>query len=146
MVTQSEIPFAINMVGHRYVVVDTRTGRTISVKYDKERGALRNIKLRTHDPRDINLISPEVQRLYKAAEPAAVPEIPAEPETGEALTAEEILREGDGIADEIEMTPAISEPQRELGAGEYWCVKCDQAHRETSKIGKSHLKYATIKE
>lgn len=38
-------------------------------------------------------------------------------------------------------TYSISRPSPKLPPGQYWCTRCAKPHRETSDIGKRHLKY-----
>ena len=37
--------------------------------------------------------------------------------------------------------PADAKPTAEMLPGSYWCGKCNTGHRETSKLGRGHLKY-----
>ena len=42
---------------------------------------------------------------------------------------------------EVGATGVVTEPQRELNPGEYLCSKCSAIHRDSSRVGKAHLKY-----
>ena len=72
------------------------------------------------------------------SKPSGVPPDKRGADLAKITDPEKLLNAEVGGEAEPEVTPEKGQPRE----GEYWCTKCASIHRETSKVGQRHKKYA----